>query len=625
MADAPDRATPDRRDPIADYRDRASAFRARRDEASRRHRAVAVARVTAFLTAVVLVIWPLWRGAPARALLFTLGLAGLAVFAVLVRWHIRIEDRMSRYGALADLNDEAARRVARDWAALPVPPLPDPGRDHPYAADLDVLGRASLVQLLGATGTVIGRRTLAGWLLSPASPAVVVGRQHGVAELAPLIDFRQDIVALGRLAGAGAHDLDVLLAWAESAAWLSARPVLRWFVRALPTATILLIALNAVGVVGGAWWLLPMAVALALSFWHREEIRKPLDRAFWRERILGHYETLFRRLTEPSFAAAVLRRIQSELGASGEAAFHQILRLRRIVGFADLRHVPLIHFPVQLVTLWDFHVLWFLERWQARSGRHLRAWFDALGELEALGALAELAHDNPGWAWPQFDGTVPAPSARDLGHPFLRDGVRVANDVEVGPRGTVLLVTGSNMSGKSTLLKAIGVNVVLAHAGGPVCASRMRIPPVALYTCIRVQDSLEDGVSYFMAGLQRLKLVVDAARSARADSASVLYLLDEVLQGTNTAERQVAVRVILRHLLSLAAIGVVTTHDLALADEPELARACIPVHFSEGVSAAGDTVALSFDYRLRPGLATSRNALKLLQMMGLAGDAPRTC
>jgi DNA mismatch repair ATPase MutS len=281
--------------------------------------------------------------------------------------------------------------------------------------------------------------------------------------------------------------------------------------------------------------------------------------------------------------------------------------------------VPLFHFPIQLVTLWDFHVLWFLERWQLRSGRRMREWFDSLGEMEALGALAELCHDNPGWVFPQLDAAGRMLRARDLGHPFLRAGVRVVNDVEVGPPGTCLLVTGSNMSGKSTLLKAIGVNVVLARTGGPVCASDMQLPPLVLYTCIRVQDSLEEGISYFMAGLWRLKVIVEAARAADAAHTGVLYLLDEVLQGTNTAERQVAVRVILRHLLSLPVIVVVTTHDLTLADEETLVQACRPVHFTEGVEGGGDAVTLSFDYKLRPGLATSRNALKLLHLVGL-GD-----
>ena len=604
------------RDPAADYRERAASFTGLGDVEARRDRAIAIARVIVFLASAALVVWPLWKGwSPTHPTVLS-GVAGFFLFGVLVRRHNRVEDRVQWYRALAGVNDEAGHRVAREWRSLEIPAIAGPGRDHPYADDLDVFGRASLMQLLGGTGTVIGRRTLADWLIAPAAPPRAVERQQGVAELASQIDFRQDLTALGRLADSGTHDLDALLSWADASPWLSARPWLLWFVRGLVVATITLIALAAGGVVVAPWWLLPAAIGLLLSRRHKQALVGTLNRAFWRERVLRHYENLFRRMTELPARSAILRRLQANLGATGDSAHHELVRLRRIVEFADLRHVPLFHFPIHAVTLWDFHVLWFLERWQVRSGRRMREWFSALGELEALGALAELSYDNPGWAFPAFDATERALNARDLGHPLLRDGIRVANDVEVGPPGTCLLVTGSNMSGKSTLLKAIGVNVILAHAGGPVCATDMRLHPLAVFTCIHVQDSLEEGVSYFMAGLRRLKLIVEAARAAGAGTA-VIYLLDEVLQGTNTAERQVAVRVVLRHLLSLPVIGVVTTHDLSLADEEDLTCACRAVHFTEGVDTGGGGLTLSFDYKLRPGLATSRNALKLLRMMGL--------
>ena len=189
--------------------------------------------------------------------------------------------------------------------------------------------------------------------------------------------------------------------------------------------------------------------------------------------------------------------------------------------------------------------------------------------------------------------------------------------MRIGPPGSFVMVTGSNMSGKSTLLRAVGVNVVLAQAGGPVCATSMTMPPLALSTSMRVQDSLEEGVSYFMAAVRRLALVVEAARRTPPGGPMLLYLLDEVLQGTNTAERQVAVRRILRHLLTLPVIGLVTTHDLELAACDELAGACDAVHFSEGVEHHDEGLRLTFDYRLKPGVATSRNALKLLKIVGL--------
>jgi DNA mismatch repair ATPase MutS len=194
----------------------------------------------------------------------------------------------------------------------------------------------------------------------------------------------------------------------------------------------------------------------------------------------------------------------------------------------------------------------------------------------------------------------------------------VANDVRVGPAGRFLFITGSNMSGKSTLLRALGVNVALADAGGPVCASLLRMPRVELRTMMRVQDSLELGVSYYMASLNRLRQVIAPAAVEGADPPVLLYLLDEILQGTNTAERQIAVRTILRHLLARPAIGALTSHDLSLAEADDIGAAADAVHFTEAVDGTADAARLSFDYRLRPGVATSRNALKLMRLVGLA-------
>jgi DNA mismatch repair ATPase MutS len=284
----------------------------------------------------------------------------------------------------------------------------------------------------------------------------------------------------------------------------------------------------------------------------------------------------------------------------------------------------MLYAVLQVLVLWDFHVVWRLERWQAEAGAHLREWLAALGEAEALAALATLAHDNPGWTLPELREGGPAlVTATALGHPLIAPAHRVANDVAVGPASTVLLVTGSNMSGKSTLLRAIGLNVVLAQAGGPACAAAMRLPILAPWTSMRVQDSIEIGVSLFMAELRRLRQIVDSARAAASQGRGarpVLYLLDEVLHGTNTAERRIAVRTVVGQLLRLGAIGAITSHDLALAEEGPLARAARPVHFRESFAETPEGPRMTFDYLLRPGLATSANALALLRMLGLGDD-----
>jgi DNA mismatch repair ATPase MutS len=293
-----------------------------------------------------------------------------------------------------------------------------------------------------------------------------------------------------------------------------------------------------------------------------------------------------------------------------------MVRLQHLMELADIRLTALFHFPLNALTLWDFHVLYALEHWQVERGRHARAWFQAVGDLEGLSALAGLRHDHPDWSMPEFTDE-PVLEAAGLGHPLIPDDVRVVNDVKIGPPGTFLFVTGSNMSGKSTLLRAIGVNAVLAQAGGPVCAASMRMPQLRIQTSMRVQDSLEEGVSYFMAALRRLKEVLEAAGETRSDGDVLLYLLDELLQGTNTAERQIAVRTVLRQLLASRAIGAVTSHDLNLADAEDLRRAAVPVHFTEHFEESPAGTEMTFDYRLRPGVATSRNALKLMRMIGI--------
>jgi DNA mismatch repair ATPase MutS len=298
-----------------------------------------------------------------------------------------------------------------------------------------------------------------------------------------------------------------------------------------------------------------------------------------------------------------------------------MMRLHRLLDLAEVRR-SMLYLPIQAFTLWDFHVLLRLERWQVRAGRHARSWISALGEMDALAALSALHFDNPNWAFPDIVAEAePLIEATDLGHPLLADDVRVGNDVRIGPPGSFLLITGSNMSGKSTLLRAIGTNVVLARAGAPVCAAALRLPPVILETSMRIHDSLQQGLSHFMAELERLKGVVETARRVEAEGdGSMLYLLDDIFQGTNTVERQIAARKVIDYLLTTGAIGGVTSHDLQLADTEPLKSACDPVHFTERIEEGSTDTAISFDYKLRPGIATSKNALKLLEIVGLDQD-----
>jgi DNA mismatch repair ATPase MutS len=262
--------------------------------------------------------------------------------------------------------------------------------------------------------------------------------------------------------------------------------------------------------------------------------------------------------------------------------------------------------------MWDVHCAFALLGWRARAGERVRAWLDALGEVEALGSLAGFAFEHPAFAWPEL---TPGPllEARAVGHPLLPEARRVGNDVRLPVAGRALVVTGSNMSGKSTMLRALGVNAVLAFAGAPVCAVTMRIGAARVATSMRIEDSLEEGVSHFYAELRRLKRVLDWA--GEKGRPPVLFLLDEILHGTNSRERVLGACAVVRELVGCGALGAVSTHDLGItALERELGGKVENVHFEEQVEGE----AMTFDYVLRPGIVQSSNALRLMRAVGIA-------
>jgi MutS-like protein len=617
------------------YRSRAAAWTVRRDRDLRTATTLSRWRLVTFLGGVALVWWSL---AALRGSAETYGLLGgaaaFAAFAVLVVRHARVLDDMAHAEAALALARQGLARLARDWNALPQIPRP---RDldwdaHPYVRDLDIYGHASVTTWLGATATRDGARRLTDWLLTPASIPDVTERQAAIEELAAKRDWRESLAVQGRLAGADPDDLARFLVWAEDGAagvpamlpplvigltlltWIL---VAVWFAGAnsrLPPLTLETLKVWLLDAITNGWWWLPVVVNITLSFALAGRVQAVFDRAALGQRGLERYAAMLAAVCDETWHAPRLAALQSRLRAGGSAP-DLVRALGRLGGWSELRTgAALLHLPIQALTLWDFHVLFALERWRARCGRHVRDWLDALGECDALAVLSIIRADEPSWAVPSIDAALGEVTATAIAHPLMADDRRVANDITVGPRDTLLLITGSNMSGKSTLLRSIGLNLVLAHAGAPVCAASFRTPPVSVYTSIHIEDSLELGLSYFMAALARLKQIVDAAEKSRRPDRTLFYLLDEVLQGTNSIERGLAVRAIARHLLDAGAIGVMTTHDLALAHEEPLKSAARLAHFTEQVHSDGR---MTFDYRLRPGLATSTNALRLMQLIGI--------
>ena len=558
-----------------------------------------------------------WPHGPTEAVCWLVAALVSAVwFVVLLFDHARVHEETERVQGLRRINTQALARLERDWSKLPLPVVPAMPTDSILAGDLDLFGHGSLFHLIGTTGTPQGRYTLASWLISPPGDAarVIPARQAAVAELAGALDLRQEMELACAGLDAAPTGTDPFLSWATDTAFLRPRVMLVWVTRSIPVlllASLILFFEQRVP-------LLPVALLLiarwGVTWLYGGPVRRRLDQVCSKQSGLRPYGNLFARLARWQPVAPLL----SELYGRLQGAAAGMASLETLVGLAAIRTTPASPLA-QWIFMWDFHALFLMERWQERHGALVRPWFEALGEVEALAALGGLAFDEPEWTFPVFTAE-PEVAARALGHPLLAATGRVANDVMLGPPGSFLLVTGSNMSGKSTLLRTLGINIVLAQAGGPVCAAELKLPPaVVLATSLRVQDSLQEGVSFFMAELRRLAAVVAQADEvgAREGGPVLVYLLDEILRGTNTHERQVIVGKVVAHLLKCRAVGAVTTHDLSLAETEGLAGACRAVHFTEEFEEGAAGAVMRFDYRMRPGLATTTNALKLLRVIGL--------
>lgn len=596
------------------YANRAAGFAAHRDAEAKTSFRLSHARAAAFLALVAAGLWAELRPGllPATGIVLSLG-----AFIVLLFVHGRVRRRQRRFEVLVRLSEHGLHRLSRRWAELPARPAPPQAGSKEGVNELDLFGKPALLQLMGPTATPQGQESLASMLISDDEIAEIVERQVAVDDLAGRVDFRDHLAADGILEEVPGHAaIRRFLDWAESEPHGLRIPT--WVTVAVPVLWGIAFTAWGSGVAPASIVGIPLLISMVLTFGSPgRDARAELSRAFGSESAFRAYPALFDRASSEPFEAPLLIRISEELRSGPHGPTRQMKTFARLAHLAGLRS-GMLYIPVQLLTLWDSHVLRSVDAWRSHVGPHVGGWFDALGRVEALSAIATLAHDNPDWPFPGFTDD-PSIVARGLGHPMIDPARRVDNDVTVGPPGSFLLITGSNMSGKSTLLRAIGLNVRLAMAGAPVCAKSMTQPRAELRTSFHVEDSLADGVSLFMAQLQRVKAIVDAARDAASRGRVMVYLMDEMLAGTNTAERRIAAARVIRHLVEFGAIGAVTTHDLALASVEELRVATVPVHFRETVH-PGQEPALTFDYRLRDGVATSTNALRLMEIVGLGED-----
>lgn len=595
-------------DRAADHDRRREAFLAEARGLEQRANRISLARLGAFLAAVVLLAAGASQGS--TPLMAASGASG-ALFFALVLLHARVLQRAEGAQVRAAVHERHLGRMSGEWTDLPCEVTGPRPYEHPYAADIDLFGPGSLLQRIDVTHTAPGERHLVDWLGAPADAETIGARQLAVRELAPKVELRQELEATAAEAeGKDKLDPSPFVEFTQRRPLSDRLGPLVPVLYALPVGTLALWGLAFANVVpfAAAWGAL--AVQTLVVVLSSGETSNALDLVAARRGYAEAFQRALVQVERAELEAPLLRDLRERLSLDGQPPSRYFARLDRWAGFAELRHQFPLNIVANLLLLWDLHVLFRLEDWARDVGAGLDDAFEAFGAIEALASLATLLHLDPAATLPEVAPSTAPFEAEAIHHPLLPAEARVPNDVQLQGPGTALLVTGSNMAGKSTLLRAVGLNLALALAGGPVTARRMRAPLVRLRASMRADDSLQRGASYFQAELAKLRLVVDEAES----EPPLFFLLDELLRGTNARARHLGARSVLLHLLDRGATGLVATHDVALAAlEEERPGQVANVHFTD-VMRDGEMI---FDYRLRSGVVKTSNALELLRRAGI--------
>jgi hypothetical protein len=528
----------------------------------------------------------------------------VAAFIAALIVHHRVRTRRVQVLRAAALYEDGLARMQDQWRGKG-----ETGRrfelpHHIYADDLDLFGDGSLYQLLCACRTQMGENALAQWLRTPAVIEVIHARHAAIADLRDRLTLRESLGVEGDSPRIELHP-DALTTWGAAPNRLKG-----WWMRLVALALALL---GIAALVAWAVWglLYPLLAVILIDASVASVLRKPIraaivtvESAF--EDLKG-LSVLFRRIESESFQAPALKALQLDMSSHSLPASAAIARLATIVNFVEARRNPILA-PFLLLLMYPLQAALAAETWRTMHGAGIGTWLKALGEFEALNSLARYAYEHPDDPFPDFVEGAPAFNAVQLGHPLIPAAVRVCNDIDLGGQTRVLLVSGSNMSGKSTLLRTIGINTVLAMAGAPVRARSLQLTPLQVGASIRINDSLHEGSSRFYAEITRLRQLFEPM------PLPLLYLLDELLQGTNSADRRVGAQGLIRALIKRGAIGLISTHDLALTDIDGLAPDAIEnVHFQDELLDG----ALHFDFKLHPGVVTKSNGLELMRSIGL--------
>ncbi len=483
-------------------------------------------------------------------------------------------------------------------------------RDHYYANDLDIFGHASLYQYINRTSSEQGNKTMANWLLNPADAITIAVRQQAVKELVSKIEWRQSLQAIGAAKKIQTETENRLQKWfsapdrfINNKAWL----LLRYLV---PAIVITVITLNITDQLSDQIRNYSLLASALLSFYVSKKVT-PLHQQV--SKMSNELEVLadsIKLIEETNFNAGYLQELQKQFRQQKEKASSQLDLLKKILERLDLRFNIVVFIPLNALFQWDLQQAIALEKWKKHNHHHVLSWFTALGEFEAVSSLSNLAFNHPEWSFPIFKEQHFFIEGNEIGHPLIQAEKRVNNFLKIEHSGELMLVTGSNMAGKSTYLRSIGINIVLAMAGGPVCAKQLCLSPVQIISSMRIADNLEESTSTFYAELKKLKTIIDKVNN----NEKVFILLDEILRGTNSLDRHTGSAALIKQLIKHNAACIIATHDVDLAKMKETYPGNI-LNYHFDVQVSNDE--LYFDYRLKEGICTSLNASILMKKIGI--------
>jgi DNA mismatch repair ATPase MutS len=534
----------------------------------------------------------------------------LLLFMIIVFRHEKVINQANRYSKMAEINKQCLQRIDNDWTEFKDAGQEYANPNHAYIDDLDIFGHASLFQWINTANTYHGREFVSNMLAKPEKDIDSINKnQIAIKELALKLEFCQGLQCEGMGSEVFIKNPEMLFDYAENKSRLFRLSWIKYIFYILPGLTIASLVISYF--FRSVSFYLPfllLILQVIINFWGHRRVNSILGTLYSHKIKIEFYQHLLELVEQEDFVDKYLLELKLTLFNTGASASEQIKNLDKIMGLIAFKYNPIVHIIINNLVFWDFHCVFALDKWKERSGASLRKWIYTVGKFEALSSMAMISQLNPQWCFPKFVNGNLVIAAKDMGHPLISNKSRIPNSLLI--ENQICVVTGSNMSGKTTLLRTIGINLVLAYAGAPVCAKEFECSVMDIFTSMRITDDLNSGISTFYAELLRIKMLIDYSKKEKA----MLFLIDEVFRGTNSHDRVTGAKSVLMNLNKSWIIGLISTHDFELCDfENDKSGRIVNYHFVETYS----NNEIHFDYKLRPGRCKTTNAKYLMKMVGI--------